>query len=63
MTTFAFKDAKSMITAFKNQAKMMNLFNLRLQNFQFDCIGENLTDDEKLIGKISRLLEDNISFK
>jgi len=48
---FVYKDAKSMINAFKTQAKTMNLFNLRLQNFQFDCIGENLTDDEKLIGK------------
>lgn len=44
------KDAKNMINASKTQGKMMNLFNERLQNFKFNCIGENLTDDEKRIG-------------
>uniref|UniRef100_F6UY72 Uncharacterized protein n=1 Tax=Ciona intestinalis TaxID=7719 RepID=F6UY72_CIOIN len=41
------KDAKNMLNASRQQGKMMNVFNDRLQNFQFDCIGENLTDTEK----------------
>ncbi|XP_078492479.1 rho GTPase-activating protein 26 [Ciona intestinalis] len=41
------KDAKNMLNASRQQGKMMNAFNDRLQNFQFDCIGENLTDTEK----------------
>nr|CAB3222848.1 rho GTPase-activating protein 26 [Phallusia mammillata] len=43
------KDAKNMLNASRSQAKSMCVFNERLQNFQFDCIGENLTDDEKTI--------------
>ena len=45
-----------MVNAFKAQKKSMKTFNDRLQNFQFDCIGETLTDDEKLIGMFCRLL-------
>uniref|UniRef100_H2ZLM3 Uncharacterized protein n=1 Tax=Ciona savignyi TaxID=51511 RepID=H2ZLM3_CIOSA len=41
------KDAKNMLNASRQQGKMMNYFNDRLQKFQFDCIGENLTDNEK----------------
>jgi len=45
------KDAKVMLSSFRGQVKAMNTFIERLQSFQFDCIGENLTDDEKVIGK------------
>ncbi|XP_076819456.1 rho GTPase-activating protein 26-like isoform X2 [Clavelina lepadiformis] len=41
------KDGKNMLQASRTQSKMMTMFNDRLQNFQFECIGENLTDDEK----------------
>lgn len=39
-----------MLHTFKAQEKSMKTFNDRLQKFQFDCIGETLTDDEKMIG-------------
>lgn len=40
-----------MLGASKKQGEMMRVFNERLQKFRFEIIGENLTDDERGIGK------------
>ena len=40
-----------MLNAFGNHEKTIKQFSSTLQHFQFDCIGENFTDNEKRIGE------------
>ena len=39
-----------MVSAFISHEKTIKIFSQSLRRFQFDCIGENLTDDERGIG-------------
>jgi len=39
-----------MLNAFYNHEKTIKVFSESLRKFQFDCIGDNLTDDERGIG-------------
>ena len=39
-----------MLNAFHNHEKTIKVFSASLRNFEFDCIGDNLTDNERGIG-------------